>query len=143
MTYNGTAQNQVGPVESKLHSFGEVIGLVVGQMGECSQGLHDLLLSFAEEKFQNLNRTKGMSLGKDMHSLIIQQVRRRFSVCAIRAQSACLLSRLSHFSQGACLAAQRRAHFSNREEASKVDLRIHWEANVRGRRLNRTGLLHI
>ena len=112
-------------------------------ISECSQDLHNLLLNFADEKVLNLSRSKGIHLGNDTKSLVIQQVRRRFSVCAIHAQSACLLSRLGHFSEGAHLGAQRRAHFRSREEVSRQELRSHFEAFVRGRRLKRAGLLHI
>ena len=141
--YNGVSDDQVGPVESKLQSFGNIQGLVVGQFSECSQDLHNLLLNFADEKVLNLSRSKGIYFGADTRSLVIQQIRRRFSVCATRAQSACLLSRLGHFSEGARLGAQRRAHFKSREEVIRQDLRSHFDAFVRGRRLKRAGLLHI
>ena len=133
--YNGVSDNQVGPVELKLQSFGVIQGLVVGQFSECSQDLHNLLLNFADEKILNLSRSKGIHMGADTRSLVIQQIRRRFSVCATRAQSACLLSRLGHFSEAARLGAQRRAHFRSREEVSRQDLRSHFDAFIRGRRL--------
>ena len=64
--YNNTTGEQEGPVEGKLKSFGDILGLVVGQMGECSQDLQSLLLKFADEKFTNLSRSQGLSFGKDM-----------------------------------------------------------------------------
>ena len=140
--YNGTTEDQVGPVEQKLKSYGDIKGLVVGQFADCSQDLHDLLLNFADEKVLNMGRSKGISIDQSTRSLIIQQYRRRFSVCAIKAQSVCLLTRLSHMMEGARAAAQRRADFRSWEEASKRDLISHFEANVRGRRLNKVGLLH-
>ena len=141
--YNGVTEDQIGPLERILQSFGDLQGLVVGQFAECSQDLHNLLLNFADEKVLNLSRSKGIFLGNDTRSLVIQQTRRRFAVCAIRAQSACLLSRLGHFSEGARLGAQRRANFKSREEVTRQDLRSHFDAFVRGRRLKRAGLLHI
>ena len=44
-TYGNTPENQTGPVETKLNSYGDLLGLVVGQFGEVSQDLHNLLIS--------------------------------------------------------------------------------------------------
>ena len=133
----------MGPVERKLDSFGDLLGLVVGNLGECSQDLHNLILSFAEERVRNMCRSKGLPVDDNTRSLIIQQYRRRLSVCAVRAQSGCLLSRLGHMSEGARSAAQRRATFRSWEEASKREMISHFDAHIRGRRLNKAGLLHI
>ena len=141
-TYNSTNENQVGPVQQKLESFGDLAGLVVGQFGECSQDLHNLLRSLADIRVENMARSRGIPLREDKTSLILQQYRRRLSVCAIPAQSACLLSRLGHMPERARLAAQRRAQCMRAEEASKQDLRSHFEAQVRGRKLHKAGLLH-
>ena len=140
--YNNVTIDQTGPIEQKLESFGNLKCLVVGQFAECSQDLQDLLIKLAEEKFKKLSRSGGILLDDSKLSLILQQYRRRFSVCAIRSQAACLLSRLGHISEGARLAAQRRAHFMSKEEASRRELRSHFDAYVRGRRLHRAGLLH-
>ena len=140
--YSNVSADQCGPVEEKLKSFGDLICLVVGQFGDCSQDLQDLIIRFAEEKVKNVTRSGGAPLPEWKLSLILQKYCRRLSVCSIRAQSACLLSRLGQFSEGARLAAQRRATFMSREEASRKDLRIHWEATIRGHRLHKTGLLH-
>ena len=42
-TYCGTAVGEVGPVESRLQHYGQVIGLVAGALGEVSQDLHNLV----------------------------------------------------------------------------------------------------
>ena len=141
--YSGTTEDQVGPVQQKLESYGKLYGLVVGQLADCSQDLHDLLVRFAEEKAANSARFQGIALTNSQKLLILQQYRRRLSVCAIRAQSACLLSCLGHFSKGAHNAAQKRAICISRDEAARMDLRIHFQAHVRGRRLHHVGLLHV
>ena len=141
--YCNVSADQCGPVEKKLNSFGDLLCLVVGQFADCSQDLQDLIIRFAEEKVKNVTRSGGAPVPEWKLSLILQQYRRRLSVCAIRAQSACLLSRLGQFSDGARLAAQRRAAFMSREEANRRDLRVHWEATVRGRRLHKSGFLHL
>ena len=114
---NGVSDDQVGPVEGKLNTFGELQGLVVGQFAESSQRLHDLLIRFADEKVLSMSRSRGVVMNDQTRSQIFQQVRRRFSVGAIKAQSACLLSRLGHFSECARQASQWRAEFRRREEA--------------------------
>ena len=132
----------MGPVQQKLESFGDLSGLVIGQFGECSQALHSLLRSLSDIRVENMSRSRGIQLLEEKTSLILQQYRRRLSVCSIRAQSACLLSRLGHMSEGVRLAAQRRALCMRGEEAAKRDLRSHFEAQVRGRRLHKSGLLN-
>ena len=81
--YSGTTEDQIGPVKQKLQSYGRLSGLVVGQLGECSQDLHDLLLRFAEERAANLGRAQGIPLSNNQQALILHQYRRRLSVCAI------------------------------------------------------------
>ena len=141
--YNNTTADQSGPVQLRLESFGDLQGLVIGQFCEGSQDLHNLLAVFADEKAANLSRSKGVPVSKHQHSLILQQFRRRFSVTAVNAQSACLLTRLGHMGEGARQAAQRRALCLRQDEASRQDLRAHFDAHIRGRRLHRAGLLHI
>ena len=63
-------------------------------------------------------------------SQILQLYRRRLSVCAVKAQATCLLSRLSHFGDGARDAAKRRDISRLQEDLMRRDLRAHWEANV-------------
>ena len=137
----GLSEDQVGPVEQKLNSLGTLLGLVVGQMGEISQDFQHLLIRFANERTKNVSRSGGVPV-YEKTSLILQQYRRRISLCAVKAQSACLLSRLGHFSERARMAAQRRATFRSREEAAIRDLRFQWEAQVRGRGLHKSGFLH-
>ena len=141
--YRDLPQNQDGPLVQKLKSFGDLKCLVVGQLGECSQHLQELLIRFAEEKVANDSRAAGLAIDKDKVSLKIQQYRRRLSVCTIKAQSSCLLSRVGHFTEGARQAAQRRAVLISREEASRNELRAHFTAYTRGRGLRKIGLLHI
>ena len=44
--YGGVAGGTVGRVQRKLVDFGEVRGLVFGAFGECSEGVHELVLEF-------------------------------------------------------------------------------------------------
>ena len=140
--YLGSDENHKGPLERKLETFGDLYCLVVGQLGEGSQDLHKLLQVFATEKADEISRSSGRPLSANERGLLLQQLRRRLSVCAIRAQSACLLSRLGHYRPAAQAAAKRRETEIQRHELSNRDLRSHWLATVRGRGLQRIGSLH-
>ena len=107
--YCGSNQNQEGPLEQRLKGFGDLICLVAGQYGEVSQHFHDLLAKLSKAKASHIGQMEGRQLSESERDLLLQKMRRRLSVTIIRAQSACLLSRLGHFSPGAKEAAKRRA----------------------------------
>ena len=140
--YMNSNDNEPGILQQKLDSYGNLRGLVMGQFGEGSQDLHDLLQQFATEKTEKIRRSSGRPLGEHERGLILQQLRRRLSVAAIRAQSCCLLSRLGHTGVGARRAAKRCSSDKRRQEDQNRELRCHWEAHIRGRRLQRLGSLH-
>ena len=99
--YCGTPEDQEGPLEQRLKSFGELQCLVAGQYGEVSQHYHDLLAKLAKSKAAHFSQTHGRLLSNSEQGLLLHQLRRRLSVTIIRAQSSCLLSRLGHFQPGA------------------------------------------
>ena len=139
----GSSPTEVGPLQRRLKEFGDLLCLVVGQFGECSNDIHILLSKCAEEKAQKLQRASGCKISAYEKSQLLQMYRRRLSICAIRAQSSCLLSRLSHWGEGASQAARRRDQAKHQGELARQDIRAHWEANVRGRRIITPGLLHL
>ena len=141
--YCGTDSNQIGPVQQRLNGFGDLQCLVVGQFGEVSQHLHDLLAQFADCMADKVSRASGRPVSDDLKGLYLHQLRRELSVTAIRAQSACLLSCLGHMSPGARQAAQRRNVAKRLEEVARRDAKAHWEAEVRSRRLLRVGRLRL
>ena len=138
----GTDENQKGPLEQKLDTFGDLRCLVVGQLCEGLQDLHKLLQTFASEKAEKLGRASGRPLSVNERGLLLQQPRQRLLVCAIRAQSACVLSRIGHYGPAARSAAQRRETDRHRQEQADRDMRSHWLATVQGRGLQRFGSLH-
>ena len=141
--YCGTQEDQEGPLEQRLKSFGDLQCLVAGQYGEVSQHYHDLLAKLAKTKAAHFSLTQGRPLSNSEQGLLLHQLRRRLSVTIIRAQSACLLSRIGHFQPGAKEAAKRRAFAKQREEQLIQDQRAHFFAHVRGRRIHETGSLWI
>ena len=141
--YCGTPEDQEGPIEQSLKSFGELQCLVAGQYGEVSQHYHDLLAKLAKTKAAQFSLTHGRVFTNSEQGLLLHQLRRRLSVTIIRAQSSCLLSRLGHFQPGARQAAKRRAITKQREEQLNQDQRAHFMAHIRGRRIHETGSLWI
>ena len=141
--YLNTETGSVGPLERRLQDFGDIWCLVVGQFSEVSQDVHKLLSKLANEKSLKLQRMYGRSLSSFELSQVLQQFRRRLSICAIRSQSGCLLSRIGHYGDTAAQAAKRRDQARAQDEAAKLELRAQWEASVRGQRISRVGVLHI
>ena len=141
--YCGAVPGQTGPLEQRLKDFGEILCLVAGQYGECSQHFHDLLKKLVVSKAAHISQIEGRGLSESEKGLILHQLRRRLSVSIISAQSSCLLSRLNHMTPGAKDAARRRAFAKQRAEQNTLDARAHFEANIRGRRLRNIGVLHI
>ena len=106
--FHGTERHQVGPIEQQLNAFGELQSLVLGQFGEGSQHVHDLLQALATLKAEALSHSTGYPVSNNDRAAILHQYRRRLSITAVRAQAQCLLSRTGHLGQGAKDAADRR-----------------------------------
>ena len=133
----------MGTVERKLESLGELQCLVLGQFGEASQHIHDLLEKIASLKAQSLSRSRGRPVSDQERALILHQYRRRLSITAVRAQAQCLLARTGHLNQGARDAAGRRKEVREQVERGKLDRAAHYEAHIRGRRIFNRGRLHL
>ena len=93
--------------------MGEVLGIVVGAMGEGSEGLHSLIYHLANSRV----RVAGPQLGKRGQlrseeaeiALTTSFIRRTLSVCAVKGQASTLLGRLEVLGPGAANAARRRS----------------------------------
>ena len=96
-TISGTTEGQRGPVERRLDEFGPLIGLCFGAWGEGSNDVHMMVDKLANSrlKFQRAQEGRPTESGSQNElALIVGQIRRKFSVTAIKAQVGCLLSRL-------------------------------------------------
>ena len=99
--YCGSSPDSVGPLEQHLRRFGDLMGLVIGQYGEGSQGLHDLLNHIVDSRAKYMCHSSGSPLSDHQRNLILASYRRRLYVVAVRAQAKCLMSRLGHIGPGA------------------------------------------
>ena len=139
--YHGTTANQVGPLVRRLDSFGRLQGLVMGAWQEGSKDLHDLLDTLAESKLNAMGLARGMQGTEMERGTILGQFRRRLSVAAAKAQSACLIGKVSKVGEGHRQAAKRRAWVRREEERMQEERRIYWQASIREKGLARGQLV--
>ena len=139
--YHGTARGQVGPLQERLGSMGELQCLVVGRFGEGSTDLHVMLKRLAEARANNVARSMGRPSFASEAGFIQAQYRRIMATTFIRSQAICLLSRLGHMDEGARQAATRRQVTIREEEMGRREARAFFQAHVRGRG-PRAGRLH-
>ena len=104
----GTPDGQEGPVLRHLNQYRDILGLVVRAWGEGSEDLHNLLRNIALSRLSAIGLARGRPGSEEELAVIVGQVRRRLSVAAIRANSTCLLSRLSLIGEEARRTADRR-----------------------------------
>ena len=127
--YGGVREGELGPVESRLREYGDVLGWVFGGFGEGSAGAHELVQRIAKarvekEAFQ-LGRGGRRLLPAGALAVAVGQVRRRLFTTATRAQARLLLDRLPYVGPGGAAASERRrasklqreAEFRNEQEA--------------------------
>ena len=84
-------------------------------------------------------RSKGQVAGDWELGSVMGQIRRALSLDFVRAQSLCLLSRLSYLGEGARAAVARRQQAGREEEARRRDQVAHYLAHIRGRGVERAG----
>ena len=141
--YCGTAQGQVGPVETKLTTLGKVHGIVVGAFGEASDDLHSLIHHFAASRVQYAGPQKGRrgqlrSVEAEI-TLSTSFLRKTLSVCAVRGQARVLLGRLDVMGPGAAATAMRRNNALLLERRWAQQRRADCFSNILGKTLLRRG----
>ena len=84
--------------------MGDVKGLVFGAFGEGSQDVHSLVQNLATCRVRTLALQRGKECGEGELAVVVGEARRRLSVAAVKAQTDCLLNRMSSIGQGAVAA---------------------------------------
>ena len=110
----GAAQpvRQIGPVETKLLSYGRVQGWVFGAWGEASEDVHALVQRIAKSRLELVGtlpgrRVRPRSRAAEL-SALVTDVRQQLSLCAVKQQARLLLDRLCLLGDGATEAGRRR-----------------------------------
>ena len=142
-SHHNTPAGRTGPLVRRLQSYGKLEGLVVGPWGEGSKDLHSLVKVLAETKLAAKARSLGRQMSDKELGVIVNQVRKYLSTSFIRAQSLCLINRLSFLGEGAQAAAGRRIVARQLEEGRRRERQASYMAHIRGRGLSREGQIFV
>ena len=134
---------QIGPVESRLNTFGRVRGWVFGAWGETSEEVHNLVQKLAEARVRVADTLPGQCLrSKSKAALMASEVgflRRRLSFAAVQGQARLLLDRLQLLGDGAREAAGRRDRALAARRAEANEMRAQHASMLQGRSIRRSG----
>ena len=105
----------------------------MGTFQEGSKDLHALLETLADCKLRAMGLARGREGTERERSTFLTQLRRELSTVGAKAQSSCLLGRVSRVGEGHRAAAKRRAWVRKEGERWEDAMKAHWVANVRER----------
>ena len=131
--YYNTVRGEVGPCQERLESLGDLLQVVVGYWGEVSTDLDRIVRAIAEARVLYLARETGRPITDHWVGQVLGQHRRSLSAAFIRAQMACLTSRMGHLGVGSREAAARRGVAMAEEQRIQREEEAHFSAYVRGR----------
>ena len=131
--YYSTVEGEVGPCQERLESLGDLLQVVVGYWGEVSTDLDRIIRAVAEARVMFLAGETGRPITDAWMGKVLGQHRRSLSAAFVRAQSACLVSRMGHLGVGAREAAARRKVAVEQEVRLRREEEAFFAAHVRGR----------
>ena len=139
----GTPAGQVGRVEAKLVSLGEVRGVVAGQWGEVSEPTHALLDAMATSRVRVAGPSQGrrgrLRTEEAERAITISGLRRRVGVMAVRCQVSSLLGRLETLGTGGAAAQGRRWQATELDRQWRREVAAHSLATRQGFFVMRSG----
>ena len=134
---------QLGPVETKLNTFGRVNGWVFGAWGEASEDVHLLVQRLAKARLERLGtlpttRRRQVSRAA-MLAALVGDVRRQLSLQAVRQQARLLIDKVATLGNGGGAAAHRRDWAVEIETAAAKRRRAQEVSRRQGRNIVRHG----
>ena len=137
--YNGTAEGEVGRIESKMVELGTVEGIVCGNWGEVSEPTHALIAAMATSRVRVAGPKRGrrgVIRSEDAErSMVVSSIRRKLGVATVKAQAFSLLGRLESLGPGTAAAVGRRRQagelerlWLREEQATALASRQGWRA---------------
>ena len=136
----GFEEGQQGPVIRRLQEVGPVIPLVFGGFGEASEGVHDLIGTLSLLRLAKEGRTAGREGSEGRLGVIKGDIRKWLSMATVRADTSCLLARVSQVGEGAGEAGKRRRWCRWEEERMKKGREAFWRAEISGRGIIQRGI---
>ena len=137
--YGGVRPGEVGRVQRKLETFGEVRGLVFGAFGEVSEGVHELIQVVAQSRLRAVGLQKGRVSEKGELGVLVGRIRKQLSVAAVRTQADCLITRLGNVGEGTGAAGKRRGNVIRWERRWEKEMQAEMVCERQGRRILRRG----
>ena len=134
---------EVGPVKTRLKTYGKIKGWVFGAWGEASEEVHGLVQRVALARYEILDQLPGrQGVPKSREAglaVLVSWVRRQLSFLAVQQQSRLLLDRLQLLGDGAREAAVRWDWAVRVEAAAARDMRAQAVCLQQGRNIRRAG----
>ena len=134
---------QIGPVETRLRTYGKVNGWVFGPWGEASLEVHGLVQRVARARVDVLDQQpgrRGSAKTREVQlSSLVSWVRRQLSFLAVQQQQRLLLGRQQLLGDGAKEAAGRRDWVVRMEEVAVRERRAQAVSLQQGRAIRRSG----
>ena len=114
---------------------------MVGTFCEGSEDIHNLIQSMAETRVASADLLRGQQevIVREDLEVVVGQLRRRLSVAIARANSNCLLSRLSLIGEGSKEASKRRQWTYREETIMKNEREAQWHRRTRGHGIKHRG----
>ena len=141
--YGGIEPGVIGPVEQKLLSFDAVQGLIFGNFGECSEGVHTLVKQLATSRVRvnspQVTRRGVVRTEEGEKSMVVSSIRRQISVAAVKAQCSSLLGRLESLGPGVAAAQGRRKETIELDRRLSRERQAHRMSIRQGRNIIRRG----
>ena len=137
--YGGVRPGDVGRVQRKLETFGEVRGLVFGAFGEVSEGVHELIQVVAQSRLRAVGLQRGRVCEKGELGVLVGRIRKQLSVAAVKTQADCLITRLGNVGEGAGAAGKRRGNVIRWERRWEKEMQAEMVCERQGRRILRRG----
>ena len=132
----GVAEGEVGRVEAKLVSLGELKGIVAGNFGEVSTDTHDLIAALATSRVRKAGVERGrrgmLRSEEAERPIAITGISWRFGVMAVRCQASSLLGRLETLGPGGAAAVGRRWQAAELERQWRREEQAHSLATQQG-----------
>ena len=131
--FHGTVPGEVGPLQERLESLGQLLCLCVGAFGDVSADLERLIGAIADSRALFLSRERGRPLSDREAGHILSQHRRVLSVVFVRVQATCLVARMGHLGEAAQGCAARRDVAKAEAKRLREEAFAFHSAHMRGR----------